>query len=133
MSEHRPAPPCANQTDAAAICRADAPPPTPPRRTHRIPRRSAPWPQHSSDAGVQPRPGYRPGLVALKRQLYGQSYVRTDPPKSVRILRLKSCVTRWEQRTAYGGISIPQNVNFAIGTPIISNFLEAKGISLKFA
>src|ERR1700738_1274711 len=101
MSEPRPAPPCANQTDAAAICRADAPPPTPPRRAHRIPRRSAPWPQHSSDAGVQPRTGYRPGLVALKRQLYARSYVQTDPPKSVCILRLKSCVTRWEQRTAY--------------------------------
>src|SRR3984893_688077 len=105
MSEHRPAPPCANQTDAAAICRADAPPPTPPRRAHRIPLRSAPWPQHSSDAGVQTRTG----LVALKRQLYARSYVQTDPPKSVRILRLKSCVTRWEQRTAYDIIAKARN------------------------
>jgi hypothetical protein len=29
--------------------------------------------------------------------------------------------------------SIPQNVNFAIGTPIITNFLSAKGISPQFA
>src|SRR3977135_1270001 len=94
MSEDRPAPPCANQTDAAATCRADALPPTPPRRAHRIPRRSAPWPQRSSDAGVQPRPGYRPDLVALKPQLYGRPYVRTDLLKSARILRLKSRVKK---------------------------------------
>ena len=100
-SADRLAPPCANQTDAAVTCRAAAPPPTPPRRTHRIPRRSAPWSRRSSDAGVQPQPGYRPGLVAPKRQLYRRPYVRTDLPKLVRILPLKPPVTRWERSCAY--------------------------------
>ena len=106
-SADRLAPPCANQTDAAVTCRAAAPPPTPPRRTHRIPRRSAPWSRRSSDAGVQPQPGYRPGLVAPKRQLYRRPYVRTDLPKLVRILPLKPPVTRWERSCAYDARLLP--------------------------
>src|SRR4029079_8392593 len=108
----RLAPPCANQTDAAATCRAAAPPPTPPRRAQRCPRRAAPWPQRSTDAGVQPQPGYRSDLVAPKRQLYGRPYVPTDPSKLVRILRLKPRVTRWEQSSAYVA-SADQNDNLS--------------------
>ena len=89
-SANRPAPPCANQTDAAATCRVGALPPTPPRRAHMIPRRSAPWSRRSSDAGAPPRHGYRLDPAAPKRHLYGRPYVRPDMPKSVRILRLKS-------------------------------------------
>jgi hypothetical protein len=60
-----------------------------------IPPRSVPWSRRSSDAGAPPRHGYRLDPAAPKGDLYGRPYVRTDMPKSVRILRLKSRVTRW--------------------------------------
>ena len=63
--------------------------------------RAHPWSRRSIDAGAPPRHGYRLDPAAPKRHLYGRPYVRTDMPKSVRILRLKSRVTRWEQSSAY--------------------------------
>ena len=63
--------------------------------------RAHPWSRRSMDAGAPPRYGYRFDPAAPKRHLYGRPYVRTDMPKSVRILRLKSRVTRWEQSSAY--------------------------------
>jgi hypothetical protein len=81
--------------------RFGAPPPTRPRRAHRIPRPFVPWPRHSSDADAPPPPGYRPCHVPPKFQLYGQPYMRLHISNVGHIVPVKSRVTRWGRRTAY--------------------------------
>src|SRR5271156_3911429 len=100
-SANRLAPPCARRTGAAARYRFGAPPPTRPRRAHRIPRPFVPWPRHSSDADAPPPPGYRPCHVPPKFQLYGQPYMRLHISNVGHIVPVKSRVTRWGRRTAY--------------------------------
>src|SRR6516225_10557394 len=92
---NRLAPPCARRTGAAAKYHFGAPPPTRPRRAHRIPPPFVPWPRHSSDADAPPPPGYRPCHVPPKFQLYGQPYMRLHISNVGHIVPVKSRVTRW--------------------------------------
>jgi hypothetical protein len=107
-SATRLAPPCARRTGAAARYRFGAPPPTRPRRAHRIPLPFVPWPRHSSDADAPLPPGFRPCRVPQKFQLYGQPYMRLHISNVGHIVPVKSRVTRWGRRTAYGDPVIPE-------------------------
>src|ERR1700722_1176551 len=100
-SANRLAPPCARRTGAAAGYRFGAPPPTRPRRAHRIPPPFVPWPRHSSDADAPPQLGDRPCRVPQTFRLYGQPYMRPHISNVVHIVPVKSRVTRWGRRTAY--------------------------------
>src|ERR1700745_3476160 len=72
-----------------------------PLRVRRIPQRSDLCLPPATGAGAQPQRGYRHHRGALKRQLYGQPYMRTDLIKSVRILQLSSRGARWGRSAAY--------------------------------
>jgi transposase len=84
---------------------AVAPLPKQQRQTRRIQRPPAPWPRRSTGVGVQPRCGYRPAHARPKRQLHGQPYMRTDLPKSARILPTNTFIARWRKNTAYGRVT----------------------------
>src|SRR5215472_13755978 len=65
-------------------------------------------------AGAQPQRGYRHHRGGLKRQLYGQPYMRTDLIKSVRILQLSSRGARWGRSAAYGSVMLTMLIIIAL-------------------
>jgi hypothetical protein len=89
------------ESDFPRSCIIGAPPPTRPRRAHRIPPRFVPLPRHSSDADGPHPPGNRSCHVAPKFQLYGRPYMRLHNSNVGHIVPVKSRVTRWGRRTAY--------------------------------